>query len=89
MANLYVWTEGSWTIGIVATEERIIAFKYLTEHSHIGIKVSTGIMPLRAEQALVKGRSIDLYEKYESFLLTCPPNGLWKLTNDDTWMNHE
>lgn len=89
MAKLYVWTEGSWTIGVVASEERIIEFKYLTEHSHTGIKVSTGIMPLRSEEALIKGKAIDVYETYESFLLTCPSSGLWKLMSDNTWINHE
>ena len=94
MANMYIWTEGSWTKGVVASEEKIISFKYLTEHSHIGITVSNGVMPLMAEKALIYGKLVEsllpeYYSPYEKFLLTCPSSGIWKLMSDNTWVNHK
>lgn len=84
---MYIWTEGSWTKGVVASEERTISFKYLTEHSETGITVTTGVMPVKAEQALVVGTS-EPQNSFHTFLLTCPSSGLWKRYADGSWINH-
>ncbi len=88
MSKLYVWTEGSWTKGVVASAEAIISFKYLTEHSHTGIIVSDKVNVSEEHKALITGSS-EPKNNFHKFLLTLPEKGLWKCYKDNNWINHE
>jgi hypothetical protein len=89
MVKLYIWIEGSWARGIVASENDAIEFKYSTDYSQTGITVRHKPSIHAFEQALLHGVLTEPTTIFQQFLVTFPADGLWRCYADGSWLNHE